>query len=211
MRDSPDPADSNFNRGYEHWLMTEAKRRNPDIELLGLVYAWPSWINPGAAAAAAAGGADRDEQGAEASSGGGPHPKGSSPYESNVTEQNAATYMAAWVSGVKRTHNLTIDWVGVSCDAFLSVLVCVVVSHAHPQPVLAVLASRHTNHARSLANCSVNVAAAYCCLLLLPARLPLTRAAVCYNAFCRCGTKVLTPNPISRYENASSAPFSSEK
>ena len=26
--------------GYEWWLMKEARRRNPDIVLLGLVYAW---------------------------------------------------------------------------------------------------------------------------------------------------------------------------
>ena len=43
---SADPAADDFSRGYEHWLMAEAKRRNPDIVLLGLVYAWPSWINP---------------------------------------------------------------------------------------------------------------------------------------------------------------------
>ncbi len=85
MRESTDAAHSNFNRGYEHWLMAEAKLRNPRIELLGLVYAWPSWVNP----------------------------KGRSPYGSNLTEQNAADYMAAWVSGVKTSHNLTIDWVGV--------------------------------------------------------------------------------------------------
>eukprot|EP01052_Picozoa_sp_SAG31_P008435 SAG31_NODE_426_length_15814_cov_25.737066_7_plen_1209_part_00 len=77
-------AENNFNRGYEHWLMAEAKKRNPDIILLGLVYAWPDWINPA----------------------------GKSPYESAVTEQNAATYVASWVSGVRRSHNLTIDWVG---------------------------------------------------------------------------------------------------
>ena len=37
---SEDPAGDDFNRGYEHWLMKEAKQRNPDIVLLGLVYAW---------------------------------------------------------------------------------------------------------------------------------------------------------------------------
>lgn len=85
MRESTNASDSNFNRGYEHWLMAEAKRRNPEIELLGLVYAWPSWINP----------------------------TGGSPYGSNVTEQNAADYVAAWVSGVKTSHQITVDWVGI--------------------------------------------------------------------------------------------------
>ena len=37
---SEDPADDDFNRGYDWWLMKDAKRRNPDIVLLGLVYAW---------------------------------------------------------------------------------------------------------------------------------------------------------------------------
>jgi hypothetical protein len=83
MRESTDAAHSNFNRGDEHWLMAEAKLRNPRIELLGLVYAWPSWVNP----------------------------NGRSPYGSNLTEQNAADYMAAWVSGLKTSHNLTIEQV----------------------------------------------------------------------------------------------------
>ena len=77
--------ENNFDRGYEHWLMAEAKRRNPDIILLGLVYAWPSWVNPGGT--------------------------GKTPYANNQTEQNAADYMAAWVGGVKSSHNLTVDWV----------------------------------------------------------------------------------------------------
>ena len=35
-----DPEDQNgLNRGYEWWLMQEAKKRNPSIQLLGLVYA----------------------------------------------------------------------------------------------------------------------------------------------------------------------------
>lgn len=70
--------------------MAEAKRRNPDIVLLGLVYAWPSWVNP----------------------------SGSNPWQSTRTEQNAADYIARWVSGCKSAHNLTIDWVGLwsKCD-----------------------------------------------------------------------------------------------
>ena len=73
--------------------MAEAKRRNPDIVLLGLVYAWPSWVNP----------------------------SGNNPWQSTSTEQNAADYMARWVSGCKSAHNLTID-----CEppAFLSASSC---------------------------------------------------------------------------------------
>ena len=69
----------------EHWLMTEAKKRNPDIALLGMVYAFPSWINP----------------------------TGTTPYASNMTEHNAASYVTEWVQGVKQQHNLTIDYVGL--------------------------------------------------------------------------------------------------
>jgi len=38
-------SEDNFARGYEHWLMAEAKKRNPQIALLGLVFAWPAWID----------------------------------------------------------------------------------------------------------------------------------------------------------------------
>jgi O-glycosyl hydrolase len=36
--------DQNYNRGYEWWLMTEAKRRNPNIRLGALAWAAPGWI-----------------------------------------------------------------------------------------------------------------------------------------------------------------------
>nr|XP_039272955.1 galactocerebrosidase-like [Styela clava] len=39
----------NFNRGYEWWLMKEAKQRNPDIKLVGLPWAWPGWVGQGTA------------------------------------------------------------------------------------------------------------------------------------------------------------------
>lgn len=39
--------DLNFERGYEWWLMKEAKRRNPDIKLYGLTWAVPGWIGNG--------------------------------------------------------------------------------------------------------------------------------------------------------------------
>lgn len=42
---------SNFNIcancRYEWWLMKEAKKRNPDITLIGLPWAWPGWIGQG--------------------------------------------------------------------------------------------------------------------------------------------------------------------
>ena len=34
----------NFKRGYEAWLMVEAKKRNPSIKLYALPWAWPGWL-----------------------------------------------------------------------------------------------------------------------------------------------------------------------
>ncbi|KAG9481760.1 hypothetical protein GDO78_010797 [Eleutherodactylus coqui] len=41
------PDDQNYFRGYEWWLMKEAKKRNPDIKLVGLPWAFPGWIGYG--------------------------------------------------------------------------------------------------------------------------------------------------------------------
>ncbi|MEX0720779.1 MAG: discoidin domain-containing protein [Balneolaceae bacterium] len=38
------PNEVNCNRGYEWWLMKEAKKRNPDIKLAGLAWGSPSWV-----------------------------------------------------------------------------------------------------------------------------------------------------------------------
>jgi galactosylceramidase len=35
--------DLNCHRGYEWWLLTEAKKRNPAIRTYGLSWAWPAW------------------------------------------------------------------------------------------------------------------------------------------------------------------------
>ncbi|XP_070609976.1 galactocerebrosidase isoform X2 [Erythrolamprus reginae] len=39
--------DENYFRGYEWWLMKEAKKRNPSIKLIGLPWAFPGWIGRG--------------------------------------------------------------------------------------------------------------------------------------------------------------------
>ena len=36
--------DENYTRGYEWWLMIEAKKRNPNIKLYGLPWAFPGWL-----------------------------------------------------------------------------------------------------------------------------------------------------------------------
>uniref|UniRef100_H2YEX4 Galactocerebrosidase n=1 Tax=Ciona savignyi TaxID=51511 RepID=H2YEX4_CIOSA len=40
-------SDENYSRGYEWWLMKEAKSRNPNITLVGLPWAFPGWIGQG--------------------------------------------------------------------------------------------------------------------------------------------------------------------
>ncbi|MEO5589952.1 MAG: galactosylceramidase, partial [Gemmatimonadaceae bacterium] len=44
---SRQPEDLNCNRGYEWWLMKEAKARNPDIKLIGLEWGAPGWFRGG--------------------------------------------------------------------------------------------------------------------------------------------------------------------
>ncbi|XP_055894841.1 galactocerebrosidase-like isoform X1 [Biomphalaria glabrata] len=39
--------DENYERGYEWWIMTEAKKRNPNIKLYGLPWGFPGWIGQG--------------------------------------------------------------------------------------------------------------------------------------------------------------------
>jgi hypothetical protein len=41
------PNDQNFNRGYEWWLMEEARKRNPQIILDSLAWGAPGWIGHG--------------------------------------------------------------------------------------------------------------------------------------------------------------------
>ncbi|XP_064631565.1 galactocerebrosidase-like [Lineus longissimus] len=38
------PWEENYHRGYEWWLMKEAKKRNPNIKLYGLPWGFPSWV-----------------------------------------------------------------------------------------------------------------------------------------------------------------------
>jgi hypothetical protein len=37
--------DLNCSRGYEFWLMKEARARNPAVKLYGLPWGEPGWIN----------------------------------------------------------------------------------------------------------------------------------------------------------------------
>ena len=40
-------APPNFQRGYEWWIMNQAKQRNEEIRLYGLPWEWPQWIGAG--------------------------------------------------------------------------------------------------------------------------------------------------------------------
>ncbi len=40
-------ADQNYNRGYEWWLMEQAKARNPNIKLAALAWGAPAWVGNG--------------------------------------------------------------------------------------------------------------------------------------------------------------------
>lgn len=82
-----DKGDENYQRGYEWWLMKEAKKRNPAITLYGLPWAWPGWLDEDATA-------DRPAR--------------------NVFNnlKQTANYTVQWILGAKRVHGLEIDYVG---------------------------------------------------------------------------------------------------
>jgi len=72
------PKPGYFNRGYEWWLMVEAKKRNPNIILEGLQWGAPGWIGNG-----------------------------------KFFSEDNAEFVVAWIKGMKRYHNLELDYVGI--------------------------------------------------------------------------------------------------
>jgi hypothetical protein len=78
--------DVNFNRGYEWWLMSQAKARNPNIKLYGLAWGAPGWIGTTGATVWDA----------------------SNP----IWSQDMVNYYIAWIKGAKSNYNLTIDYIG---------------------------------------------------------------------------------------------------
>jgi len=74
--------DLNYTRGYEWWLMEQAKQRNPNIKLYGLEWCAPGWFN---------------------NSAGGP--------ESFFSNDNI-NYILNWINGAQSAHNLKIDYIG---------------------------------------------------------------------------------------------------
>ncbi|RUS83211.1 hypothetical protein EGW08_009022 [Elysia chlorotica] len=81
--------EENYHRGYEWWLMQEAKKRNPDIKLYCLPWGFPGWLGKGT----------------------------QNPY---IDPVQTANYVVNWIKGAKYVYNLTIDYVGVSCNVALN-------------------------------------------------------------------------------------------
>lgn len=80
--------------GYEWWLMTEAKKRNPNIKLYGLPWAYPGWV-----------GNDPVTGAFNASATPFTHPA------------QTAEYVLEWVKGAKTEYALDIDYVGIWNEA----------------------------------------------------------------------------------------------
>ena len=76
--------DLNYHRGYEWWLLSEAKKRNPAIKTYGLPWAYPGWV-------------------------GGPEQSGSPFTHPNLT----STYILKWLEGARDVYNVDIDYIGI--------------------------------------------------------------------------------------------------
>jgi galactosylceramidase len=77
-----------LNTGYEWWLMQEAKKRNPDIKLYGLPWAYPGWVG-------------NDPQTGK--------PSGS-PFKFPA---QTSRYIMEWIKGAKTEYDLEIDYIGI--------------------------------------------------------------------------------------------------
>jgi galactosylceramidase len=77
-----------FDRGYEWWLMEEARKRSPQIVLDVLQWGAPPWIG------------DRD-------------PGVSAPKNRRFFSQDNADFIARFLRGAKAYHGLTIDYCGI--------------------------------------------------------------------------------------------------
>jgi hypothetical protein len=76
--------DQNYNRGYEWWLMKQAKARNPNIKLYGLEWGAPGWFQASS---------DIDAR----------HP---------FWSHDNITYIINWIQHAQSDHGLHIDYIG---------------------------------------------------------------------------------------------------
>ena len=74
--------DANYHRGYEWWLMQQAKVRNPNIKLYGLQWGTPGWVNGTYATAY------------------------------NWYSTNDIPYVVDWLKNAQSVYGLTIDYIG---------------------------------------------------------------------------------------------------
>lgn len=72
-----------FTRGYEWWLLGEAKKRNPSIKTYGLPWCWPAFVGNGT---------------------GNPFFDGG---------ETAAAYITEWATAARDVYNITIDYLGL--------------------------------------------------------------------------------------------------
>ena len=80
--------DLSCGRGYESWLISEAKERNPGIVTYGLSWATPNWVGDG--------------------SGNG----------TGFHSADNFVYQAAWLACIKNTTGVTVDWMGTWNEKF---------------------------------------------------------------------------------------------
>ncbi len=73
---------ANYHRGYEWWLMQQAKVRNPNIKLYGLQWGTPGWVNGTYATAY------------------------------NWYSTNDIPYVVDWLKNAQSVYGLTIDYIG---------------------------------------------------------------------------------------------------
>lgn len=84
-------SEASFERGYEWLLLRESKKRNPDIGVWALSWAWPAWVGcPGGDLTS-------------------PDCDGATPWK--YPEQTAA-YTVSFIQGAAELHNVTIDVIG---------------------------------------------------------------------------------------------------
>ncbi|XP_052771770.1 galactocerebrosidase-like isoform X1 [Mya arenaria] len=74
--------DENYERGYEWWIMREAKKRNPNIKIYGLPWVFSGVVSKG---------------------------QSDSPY---TFPDRTVDYIIKWIKGAQDHHNITVDYIG---------------------------------------------------------------------------------------------------
>eukprot|EP01051_Picozoa_sp_SAG22_P026907 SAG22_NODE_8740_length_633_cov_1.041199_1_plen_149_part_10 len=83
-----------YNRGWEWWLLEQAKKRNPDIVTMALSWGAPGWI-----------GHNR--------SGYWPADKDGFVGDPAFYSEDDILFHVRWVRGLKKWHNISLDYMGI--------------------------------------------------------------------------------------------------